>query len=97
MMPFEKDDHRYLKYYYLLQVGGTYTKPVILPPQIVIGAFGKVQTLPRFDDKRNVVVANILSISWAADHRVVDGVTMAKYSNLWKHYVENPTFLLIGA
>ncbi|KOC62156.1 Lipoamide acyltransferase component of branched-chain alpha-keto acid dehydrogenase complex, mitochondrial [Habropoda laboriosa] len=78
-------------------IGGTYTKPVILPPQIAIGAFGKVQKLPRFDDKGNVIAASIISISWAADHRVVDGVTMAKYSNLWKYYVENPTFLLIGA
>lgn len=79
------------------QVGGTYTKPVILPPQIVIGAIGKVQKLPRFDDQENVIAANIISISWAADHRVVDGVTMAKYSNLWKHYIENPALLLIGA
>ncbi|XP_033364658.1 lipoamide acyltransferase component of branched-chain alpha-keto acid dehydrogenase complex, mitochondrial [Bombus vosnesenskii] len=78
-------------------VGGTYTKPVILPPQIVIGAFGRVQKLPRFDDKGNVEAANIISISWAADHRIVDGVTMAKYSNLWKHYIENPVFLLLGA
>ncbi|XP_071876363.1 dihydrolipoamide branched chain transacylase E2 [Bombus fervidus] len=78
-------------------VGGTYTKPVILPPQIVIGAFGRVQKLPRFDDKGNVEAANIIFINWAADHRIVDGVTMAKYSNLWKHYIENPIFLLIGA
>ncbi|XP_076634791.1 dihydrolipoamide branched chain transacylase E2 isoform X2 [Colletes latitarsis] len=78
-------------------VGGTYMKPVILPPQIVIGAFGKVQKLPRFDKKENVIAANIISVSWAADHRVVDGVTMARYSNLWKYYVENPVFLLIGA
>ncbi|KAK1136757.1 hypothetical protein K0M31_001294 [Melipona bicolor] len=78
-------------------VGGTYTKPMILAPQIVIGAFGKAQKLPRFDDKGNVVAANTIFISWAADHRVVDGVTMAKYSNLWKHYVENPVFLLMGA
>lgn len=77
-------------------IGGTYTKPVILPPQIAIGAFGKVQRLPRFDDKDNVIAANILSISWAADHRVVDGVTMAKYSNWWKYYVENPIHLLLG-
>ncbi|XP_026667783.1 lipoamide acyltransferase component of branched-chain alpha-keto acid dehydrogenase complex, mitochondrial isoform X2 [Ceratina calcarata] len=78
-------------------VGGTYTKPVILPPQIVIGAFGKTQKLPRFDEEGKVIAANIISISWAADHRVVDGVTMARYSNHWKFYVENPTYLLIGA
>ncbi|XP_034175467.1 dihydrolipoamide branched chain transacylase E2 isoform X1 [Osmia lignaria lignaria] len=78
-------------------IGGTYTVPIILSPQIVIGGLGKVRTLPRFDDKGNVVAANIITISWVADHRVVDGVTIAKYSNWWKHYVENPTFLLIGA
>ncbi|XP_076168672.1 dihydrolipoamide branched chain transacylase E2 isoform X2 [Ptiloglossa arizonensis] len=78
-------------------IGGTYMKPVILPPQIVIGAFGKIQKLPQFDDKENVITANIISVSWAADHRVVDGVTMARYSNFWRYYVENPVFLLIGA
>lgn len=78
-------------------VGGTYTKPVILPPQIVIGAFGKIQKLPRFDEEGKVIAANIICVSWAADHRVVDGVTMARYSNHWKFYVENPAYLLMGA
>ncbi|KAJ8670626.1 hypothetical protein QAD02_001885 [Eretmocerus hayati] len=77
-------------------VGGTYTKPVILSPQVVICAIGRIQKLPRFDEHDNVVAANILSVSWAADHRVVDGVTMAKFSNLWRHYVENPSHLIIG-
>ncbi|XP_029674221.1 lipoamide acyltransferase component of branched-chain alpha-keto acid dehydrogenase complex, mitochondrial isoform X1 [Formica exsecta] len=78
-------------------IGGTYTKPVILPPQVIIGAFGRAQRLPRFDDEGNVVPAHIMSVSWSADHRVLDGVTVAKFSNLWKHYVENPVHLLIGA
>lgn len=68
-----------------------------MPPQVIIGAFGKAQKLPRFDDKGNVVPASIMSVSWSADHRVVDGVTVAKFSNLWKHYVENPVHLLIGS
>lgn len=70
---------------------------MILPPQVIIGAFGKAQRVPRFDDEGNVVAANVMSVSWAADHRVLDGVTVARFSNLWKHYVENPTHLLIGA
>ncbi|XP_043283647.1 lipoamide acyltransferase component of branched-chain alpha-keto acid dehydrogenase complex, mitochondrial [Venturia canescens] len=76
-------------------VGGTYTKPVILQPQVVIGAIGKVQKLPRFDKLQNVIAADILTVSWAADHRVVDGVTMAKFSNRWRHFVENPSHLLL--
>lgn len=78
-------------------IGGTYTKPVILPPQVIIGAFGRAQKVPRFDDAGNVISAHVMSISWAADHRVLDGVTVARFSNLWKHYVENPTHLLIGS
>ncbi|XP_011140091.1 lipoamide acyltransferase component of branched-chain alpha-keto acid dehydrogenase complex, mitochondrial [Harpegnathos saltator] len=78
-------------------IGGTYTKPVISPPQVTIGAFGRAQKIPRFDDEGNVVAADVMAVSWAADHRVIDGVMVAEFSNLWKHYVENPQLLLIGA
>ncbi|KMQ91448.1 lipoamide acyltransferase component of branched-chain alpha-keto acid dehydrogenase mitochondrial [Lasius niger] len=78
-------------------IGGTYTKPVILPPQVIIGAFGRAQKVPRFDDEGHVIPAHVMSISWSADHRVLDGVAVARFSNLWKHYVENPVRLLIGA
>jgi len=70
---------------------------VILSPQVIIGAFGKAQRVPRFDEEGKVVPANVMSVSWSADHRVLDGVTVARFSNLWKHYVENPAHLLIGA
>lgn len=36
----------------------------------------------------------IMNASWSADHRVVDGATVAKFSNLWKHYIENPDAML---
>ncbi|PZC85363.1 hypothetical protein B5X24_HaOG201859 [Helicoverpa armigera] len=76
-------------------VGGTYTKPVILPPQVAIGALGKIQVLPRFDAEGNVRKAHILTVSFSADHRVVDGVTMARFSNFLKNYLENPYTLLL--
>lgn len=76
-------------------VGGTYAKPVILPPQVSIGALGKIQVLPRFDSEGNVVKAHILSVSWSADHRVIDGVTMARFSNQLKEYLEEPYKLLL--
>ncbi|XP_047020090.1 lipoamide acyltransferase component of branched-chain alpha-keto acid dehydrogenase complex, mitochondrial isoform X2 [Helicoverpa zea] len=76
-------------------VGGTYTKPVILPPQVAIGALGKIQVLPRFDAEGNVKKAHILTVSFSADHRVVDGVTMARFSNFLKNYLENPYTLLL--
>lgn len=70
-------------------IGGTYMKPVILPPEVCIGALGKGQKLPRFDHENNVKASTIMAVSWSADHRVIDGATMAKFSNLVKNYIEN--------
>lgn len=78
-----------------LQIGGTYTKPVIMPPQVAIGAIGRVQRLPRFDKDDNVVAAHIINVSWSADHRVINGATVAIFSNHFKHYLENPALLLL--
>ncbi|KAI2650444.1 Lipoamide acyltransferase [Labeo rohita] len=60
-------------------IGGTYTKPVILPPEVAIG---------------DVVKAHIMNISWSADHRIIDGATMCRFSNLWRSYLENPASML---
>ncbi|XP_063621545.1 lipoamide acyltransferase component of branched-chain alpha-keto acid dehydrogenase complex, mitochondrial [Cydia splendana] len=76
-------------------VGGTYASPIIFSPQVSIGALGKIQVLPRFDAEGNVVKAHILTVSWAADHRVVDGATVARFSNRIKQYLENPYTLLL--
>ncbi|CAG9127021.1 unnamed protein product [Plutella xylostella] len=76
-------------------VGGTYTKPIILPPQVAIGALGKIQVLPRFDASGRVVPAHILTASWSADHRVIDGVTMARFSEQLKSYLVNPYKFLL--
>lgn len=37
-----------------------------------------------------------MQVSWAADHRIIDGVTMAKFSNLFKYYLEQPNILLLN-
>ncbi|XP_065198983.1 lipoamide acyltransferase component of branched-chain alpha-keto acid dehydrogenase complex, mitochondrial-like isoform X2 [Sycon ciliatum] len=75
-------------------IGGTYARPVLLPPEVLIGALGRMQAVPRFDKDDNVVKARILNVSWSADHRVIDGATVARFSNLWKQYLENPATLL---
>lgn len=31
----------------MFQIGGTYAKPVILPPEVAIGAIGKIQVSAR--------------------------------------------------
>ncbi|XP_045101402.1 lipoamide acyltransferase component of branched-chain alpha-keto acid dehydrogenase complex, mitochondrial-like [Portunus trituberculatus] len=76
-------------------ISGTYAKPVILPPEVAIGAVGKIQVLPRFDSSGNVVRAHIMQVSWSADHRVIDGATMANFSNMWKSFLENPSKMVL--
>mmetsp|Transcript_1219 Transcript_1219/g.2195 ORF Transcript_1219/g.2195 Transcript_1219/m.2195 type:complete len:224 (+) Transcript_1219:498-1169(+) len=77
--------------------GGTYMSPVVTPPQVAIGALGKIQRLPRFvsNDGLQVEEANICVISWGGDHRVVDGATMARFHTQWKEYMEDPVRLLM--
>jgi 2-oxoisovalerate dehydrogenase E2 component (dihydrolipoyl transacylase) len=76
-------------------VGGTYVAPVLVESEVCIGGLGKAKTIPRFDDSMNVVPRTILNSSWSGDHRVIDGVTMARMVDLWKSYVENPEQMLL--
>lgn len=41
-----------------------------------------------------VVPAHILTVSWVGDHRVVDGATLARFSNAWRGYLEAPLTML---
>ena len=82
--------------------GGTYMSPVITPPQVAIGAMGQIRRLPRFvtsttdpTKSREVEEAHICTVSWAADHRVVDGATVARFNKTWKGYMEDPVRLLL--
>jgi len=75
-------------------IGGTAATPIITKPEVAIVALGKVQTLPRFDDSGNVQARKIMTVSWSGDHRVIDGATMARFSNQWKEYLEVPSSML---
>jgi 2-oxoisovalerate dehydrogenase E2 component (dihydrolipoyl transacylase) len=75
-------------------IGGTYASPVLVIPEVVIGAIGKIQKVPRYDAKGNIIPVHLLQVSWSADHRVVDGATMANFSNLMKLFVEKPESML---
>jgi len=76
-------------------IGGTYAKPVILPPQVAIGALGKMMTVPRYTDSGDLRPAQIMNVSWSADHRCIDGATMARFSNTWKGFLETPASMLL--
>jgi 2-oxoisovalerate dehydrogenase E2 component (dihydrolipoyl transacylase) len=71
-------------------IAGTYAGPVVFLPEVAIGAIGKIAKLPRFDANGAVVARNILTVSWSADHRVIEGAVMARFGNLFKSYLEDP-------
>jgi len=47
-----------------------------------------------YSDNAIVKPSTIMNISWSADHRVIDGATVARFSNSWKNYIENPVSML---
>ncbi|GAB1605498.1 lipoamide acyltransferase component of branched-chain alpha-keto acid dehydrogenase complex, mitochondrial-like isoform X2 [Argonauta hians] len=76
-------------------IGGTYARPLIMPPEVAIGALGQISVRPKFNYEGETVKAHIMQVSWSADHRVIDGATMARFSNLWKSYLERPGTMLL--
>ena len=76
-------------------LGGITATPVINKPEAAIVALGKTQKLPRFDDNGNVTAQHIMHVNWSGDHRSIDGATMVKFNNLWCHYLQNPSAMLM--
>ncbi|MEQ4540014.1 dihydrolipoyllysine-residue acetyltransferase [Halomonas desiderata] len=75
--------------------GGTYAAPIINVPELAIVAIGKSQWLPRFDERGEVVRRAIMTVTWAGDHRVIDGGTIARFCNAWRGYLESPETMLL--
>ncbi|WP_245961467.1 dihydrolipoyllysine-residue acetyltransferase [Thalassotalea euphylliae] len=77
-------------------IGGTVATPIINKPEVAIVALGKVQKLPRFNENGEVEAREIMQISWSGDHRVIDGGTIARFTNAWKALLENPNQMLVN-
>ncbi|TDO02971.1 MULTISPECIES: 2-oxo acid dehydrogenase subunit E2 [Halomonas] len=76
-------------------LGGTYAAPIINAPEVAIVAIGKSQWLPRFDSNDAVVKRAIMTVTWAGDHRLIDGGTISRFCNAWKGYLEAPETMLL--
>lgn len=76
-------------------LGGTYAAPIINAPEAAIVAIGKTQWLPRFDEQGAVQRRAIMTITWAGDHRFIDGGTIARFCNAWKGFLEAPETMLL--
>ncbi|XP_073106561.1 lipoamide acyltransferase component of branched-chain alpha-keto acid dehydrogenase complex, mitochondrial-like [Elaeis guineensis] len=76
-------------------IGGKFGSPLLNLPEVAIIAIGRIQKLPRFDDDETVYPASVTNVTIGADHRVVDGATVARFCNEWKLLVEKPELLLL--
>ncbi|KRS19958.1 dihydrolipoamide acetyltransferase [Alishewanella sp. WH16-1] len=77
-------------------IGGTVATPIINKPEVAIVALGRVQALPRFAANGQVVARQLMQVSWSGDHRIIDGGTIARFTNLWKQYLEQPSSMLLS-
>ncbi|KAL1956645.1 hypothetical protein VTO42DRAFT_6992 [Malbranchea cinnamomea] len=77
-------------------IGGTYVAPVIVTNEVAILGVGKARKVPVFDENDNVVKAEKMTFSWSADHRVIDGATMARMAEKVRSYLENPERMMLA-
>lgn len=77
-------------------IGGQTVGPVIVEGQLAIMGIGKIKPTPMFAaDGKTVERADLMTASWSADHRVVDGATMARMAVLVQGYLERPEKMLL--
>ena len=75
-------------------IGGTYVAPVLVPGEVAILGMGRARTVPAFDEHDRVIKKEVMNFSWSADHRVVDGATMARMAERVRAFVEEPTLMV---
>lgn len=85
-------------------IGGTYCSPVIVDGQVAILGVGRMRDVPdvaRRDEGGSSGpwevrgVKNVCNFSWSADHRVVDGATMARAAGVVRSLVEEPDVMVM--
>ncbi|WP_428307157.1 2-oxo acid dehydrogenase subunit E2 [Lacipirellula sp.] len=76
-------------------IGGTYSTPIINPPEVAILLIGRSRMLPQWiDNSFQPRLMMPLSISY--DHRIVDGAAAQRFLNDVKGYLAHPGRLLLA-
>jgi len=76
-------------------IGGTVVSPVIVEGQVAILGVGKARTVPAFGADGTLVKREECVLSWSADHRVVDGATVARAAESVRLMLEQPARMLV--
>lgn len=81
-------------------IGGTYCSPVIVDGQLAILGVGRMREVPDVVEEENKAwklkgMRKVCNFSWSADHRVVDGATMARAAGVVRVLVEEPDVMVM--
>ncbi|MEX0611232.1 MAG: 2-oxo acid dehydrogenase subunit E2 [Pirellulales bacterium] len=76
-------------------VGGTYSTPLINPPQVAILLIGRTRTVPQIVDDA-ICPRLMMPLSITYDHRLVDGAAAARFLNEVKGFLAAPGRLLLA-
>jgi 2-oxoisovalerate dehydrogenase E2 component (dihydrolipoyl transacylase) len=77
-------------------IGGGVVSPVISAPQVGIVGVGRSKTVPAFGERGEVIRREELTLSWSADHRVVDGAECARCAERVVGYLEEVGGIVVG-
>jgi pyruvate dehydrogenase E2 component (dihydrolipoamide acetyltransferase) len=76
-------------------VGGTYSTPIINPPEVAILLAGRTRKMPVYVGEK-LEGRLMMPLSLTYDHRVVDGAAAARFLNEVKKYLSAPGRLLLA-
>ena len=75
-------------------VGVSYGTPIINHPEVAILGMGRIADRP-VALNRQIVVRKIMPLSFAFDHRVIDGVEAGRFFNVVIQRLEHPDLMLV--
>lgn len=73
--------------------GGLWATPIINYPEVAILALARIQKQPVIKNDE-MVIRDVLNLSWSFDHRVIDGDLAASFSHYFAGLLQNPAALI---
>lgn len=72
-----------------------YGTPIIKYPEVAIMGIGKIIQKPVVKNNE-IVIAHMMPISFAVDHRIIDGADAGRFVMMFKSLLNNPVFMLLS-
>ncbi|MEC5424089.1 dihydrolipoamide acetyltransferase family protein [Virgibacillus sp. C22-A2] len=76
-------------------LGSTGATPIINYPETALIAFHKTKKMPVVNEKDEIVIRQIMTLSMAFDHRVADGASAVAFTNRFSKLIERPNNLML--